>query len=203
MRVIRAEFLGSAVGPEGYPKGDRPEIAVAGRSNVGKSSVINALVQRRGLARTSATPGRTRALNFFLVDDRLVLTDLPGYGYAKVPVPVRAAWGPMIEGYLTGRRQLAGVLVVLDLRRPPGADDLELLEWLAAIGRPYVLVATKADKLSGNERARALALLRRALPPHAPAPIVFSAVSGEGRREVWRAMTELVARAAGRARPAG
>ncbi len=192
MKVTKAEFLTSAAGPEGYPKGGRPEVAVAGRSNVGKSSLINALVRRRGLVKTSSTPGRTRLLNFFLVNDRLVLVDLPGYGYAKVPEPVRAAWGPMIERYLTTRPQLAGVVVILDVRRLPGEDDLGLLAWLRSIGRPYRLVLTKADKLSGNERARQLGAIRALLPVDAPAPVLFSATTGEGVPELWGAIRTLL-----------
>ncbi len=203
MKVTKAEFLTSAAGPEGYPKGGRPEVAVAGRSNVGKSSLINALVRRRGLVKTSSTPGRTRLLNFFLVNDRLLLVDLPGYGYAKVPQPVRAAWGPMIERYLTGRPQLAGVVVILDIRRLPGDDDLGLLEWLRAIGRPYRLALTKADKLSGNERTRQLRAIRAALPADAPAPIVFSATTGEGVPELWAAIREMLGEGGGAGAGAG
>lgn len=192
MKVTRAEFLTSAAGPEGYPKGGRPEVAFAGRSNVGKSSLINALVRRKGLVKTSSTPGRTRLLNFFLVNDRLVLVDLPGYGYAKVPESVRATWGPMIESYLTGREALAGVVVILDLRREPSPEDLALLEWLGAVGRRVVVALTKADKLSGNARARQFRAVRLALPASAGEPVVVSAVSGEGMPALWGAIRRLV-----------
>ncbi|HEY8369802.1 MAG TPA: ribosome biogenesis GTP-binding protein YihA/YsxC [Thermodesulfobacteriota bacterium] len=192
MKVTRAEFLTSATGPKGYPRGDRPEVAFAGRSNVGKSSLINALVRRKGLVKTSSTPGRTQLLNFFLVNDRLVLVDLPGYGYAKVPESVRAAFGPMIEEYLTRRAELAGVVVILDIRREPSAQDLALLEWLEAIGRRSVVVLTKADKLSGNERARQLRAIRAALPASSAEPIVVSAQTGEGMTALWRAIGALV-----------
>jgi GTP-binding protein len=193
MKITKAEFLTSAAGPEGYQTGGLPEVAVAGRSNVGKSSLINALVRRRGLAKTSSTPGRTRLLNFFLVNDRLVLVDLPGYGYAKVPAAVRTDWGPMIERYLTSRSVLAGVVVILDVRRLPGPDDLGLLDWLGSIGRPYVLALTKADKLSGNAQARQLQAMRKVLPPGASAPILVSATSGEGMTELWGAIQRLLA----------
>lgn len=192
MRVTKAEFLTSAAGPEGYPPAVRPEVAVAGRANVGKSSLINALVRRRGLVKTSSTPGRTRLLNFFLVNDRLVLVDLPGYGYAKVPAAVRAEWGPMIERYLTTRPTLAGVVVILDIRRMPATEDLGLLEWLASIGRPWVLALTKVDKLSGNARARQIRAIAAALPAGTPAPIVVSATTGEGTPDLWRAILGMV-----------
>ncbi len=192
LKVTRAEFLTSAAGPAGYPTGGRPEVAFAGRSNVGKSSLINALVRRKGLVKTSSTPGRTRLLNFFLVNDRLVLVDLPGYGYAKVPESVRATWGPMIEGYLTRRETLTGAVVILDLRRAPSEDDLALLEWLASIGRPVVVALTKADKLSGNERTRQLKAVRAVLPPTAGEPIVVSGETGEGTPALWGAIRRLV-----------
>jgi GTP-binding protein len=192
MKVTRAEFLTSAAGPKGYPAGGRPEVAFAGRSNVGKSSLINALVRRKGLVKTSSTPGRTQLLNFFLVNDRLVLVDLPGYGYAKVPESVRATFGPMIEGYLTGREALVGVVVILDLRREPSGQDLALLEWLSAIGRPVVVALTKADKLSGNERARHTREIRAALPPASGDPVVVSAETGEGMAALWGAIRRLV-----------
>ena len=202
MKVVRADFLTSATGPEGYPPGGRPEVAFAGRSNVGKSSLINALVRRRNLVKTSSTPGRTRLLNFFLVDDRLVLVDLPGYGYAKVPEPVRAAFGPMVEGYLTRRAVLAGVVVILDPRRTPDDDDLALLEWLGAIGRRYVLVLTKGDKLSSNERAARLRAVRAVLPAGAPEPLLVSATTGEGIPALWGAIRRLVeGEGGGRAAP--
>jgi GTP-binding protein len=191
MKVTRAEFLTSATGPEGYPRGGRPEVAFAGRSNVGKSSLINALLGRRGLVKTSSTPGRTQLLNFFLVNERLVFVDLPGYGYARVPASVRATWGPMIERYLTARSELTGVVAILDIRRTPSGEDLALLDWLAAAGRPVVVVLTKADKLSGNERARQYTAIAAALPGGVE-PIVVSALTGEGMPALWGAIRRLV-----------
>jgi GTP-binding protein len=191
MKVTRAEFLTSATGPEGYPRGGHPEVAFAGRSNVGKSSLINALLGRRGLVKTSSTPGRTQLLNFFLVNDRLVFVDLPGYGYARVPASVRATWGPMIERYLTARSELTGVVAIFDIRRTPSDEDLALLDWLAAAGRPVVVALTKADKLSGNERTRQRTVIAAALPG-GPEPIVVSAVTGEGVPALWGAIRRLV-----------
>jgi GTP-binding protein len=192
MKVQSAEFLTSATKPTGYPKGGWPEVAFAGRSNVGKSSLINVLVRRKGLVKTSSTPGRTQLLNFFLVNGSLVFVDLPGYGYARVPDAVRAQWGPMIEGYIRGRDRLAAVVVILDIRRDPGDEDLALLEWLGSVGRPAVLALTKADKLSGNERTKRLAAIRRVLGEAGGAAptefVVVSGATGEGVSELWRAI---------------
>ena len=174
-------FAGAASAPGSLPAWGLPEVAFAGRSNVGKSSLINRLTRSAGLARTSRTPGRTQQINFFVGRDQLVFADLPGYGFAKVPLNVRAAWKPLVEGYLKGRDVLRGVVVIVDARRGLQADDTALLEYLAGCGRVGIVVANKIDKLGQGERARSLAALRRA---HEDV-IAFSATTGEGERELW------------------
>jgi GTP-binding protein len=182
MKVTRAEFVGAATEPGRFPAATHPEVAFAGRSNVGKSSAINRLLGRHGLARTSSTPGRTQQLNFFALDDRLVFVDLPGYGYARVSKAARAAWRPLVESYLGTRAALAGVVLLVDVRRGLEEEEHALLEFVAALDVPALIVATKADKLKHGERTR----LERALAV-APVPVVaFSAVTGEGVDAVWR-----------------
>jgi GTP-binding protein len=198
VKVATAEFVAAASEPGRFPAPSHPEVAFAGRSNVGKSSAINRLVGRRGLARTSATPGRTQQINFFVVNDRLGIVDLPGYGYARVSHAARAAWRPLVESYLAARGPLAGVVLVVDLRRGLEDEEHALLDFLAALGRPVLLVATKADKLGRAERGRALAALAAA--GHAVVP--FSATTGEGVDAVWRAIASWTAAIPGAA-PAG
>ncbi len=193
LNLSNPQFITSAVKPSGYPPPGPPEIAFAGRSNVGKSSLINALVRRRKLVKVSSTPGRTQLINFFSVaGDRLRLVDLPGYGFAKVPRKVKAGWQRMVESYLTGRPTLAGVVVILDIRREPTADDRMLLDFLAAHRLPAVIVVTKADKLSNNQRASRLAKLRPALKAFDPEFVAFSAVSGLGRAQLLKRLEELL-----------
>jgi GTP-binding protein len=159
LRVLDARFVGSAAGPEGYPAGDLPEVAFVGRSNVGKSTLINALVARKGLAKTSGTPGKTRLINFFRVNDRMHLVDLPGYGFAHVAKNEQRAWRHRIETYLRARDALKLVVVLVDIRHPLAESDRQMVEWLAHFGRPCLVVATKRDKLSrsrANDAARAL-----------------------------------------------
>ncbi|WP_298438357.1 ribosome biogenesis GTP-binding protein YihA/YsxC, partial [Geobacter sp.] len=134
MHVTSAEFVKSATKPANYPPEEFPEVAFAGRSNVGKSSLINVLVNRKGLVRTSSTPGRTQLINFFLVNGGLMLVDLPGYGFAKVPLAVKKQWGPMMETYLSTRRTLGCVVLILDIRRVPTEEDRQMLQWLRAYG---------------------------------------------------------------------
>jgi GTP-binding protein len=189
VKITAARFLGAAAAPGGEPAPGPPEVAIAGRSNVGKSSLLNTLVGRRGLARTSATPGRTRQLNFFLLNERFALVDLPGYGFAVGPEAERRRWGPLVETYLRERPTLRGVAVVVDARRGVEGDEEDLLAFLAAVGLPAAVVATKLDKLGGNAARAALAGLARRLeesPPPAVPLIGFSARSGEGRASVWR-----------------
>ena len=152
--IKSTEFIKSAVKPSQYPDGDLPEIAFAGRSNVGKSSLINVLVNRKNLVRTSSTPGRTQLINFFNVNGTFTLVDLPGYGFAKVPLAVKKEWGPMMETYLAKRANLRGTVLILDIRRTPVAEDRQMLQWLRAYDITPVLVVTKCDKVSRNERAK-------------------------------------------------
>ena len=160
-----------------------PEVALAGRSNVGKSTLLNQLVGQRGVARVSKTPGRTQQINFFVVDERLALVDLPGYGFARVPEPVRAAWQRLIEAYLTRRRTLRLVVVIVDLRRGIEADDRLLLDYLRAHGIAAAVVATKADKLRFAERRRQIDALRAQLDPAAEL-VTCSGRTGEGIEDV-------------------
>ena len=174
-----------------YPPPDRPEVAFAGRSNVGKSSLLNVLVNRRGLARTSSTPGRTQAINFFSVGDRLSLVDLPGYGYARVSKETQRTWGTMVETYLRKRSNLRAVVVILDIRREPNQGDLDLLAWLKGYGRRPIVVLTKVDKLSRNQsRQRAAEIRARLEPICTTGAVLFSAKTREGREESWKAIRE-------------
>ena len=185
MRVTAARFEGAAAQPGGEPMAGPPEVAVAGRSNVGKSSFLNAVLGRRGLARTSSTPGRTRQLNFFLVNERFRLVDLPGYGFAVGPERERTVWGPLVETYLRTRATLRGVVVLVDARRGLEAEEIELLGFLAELGRPALLVATKTDKLGRGAAATALRKLAGVAGGAVPVE-GFSAHTGEGRDRVWR-----------------
>lgn len=186
MRVQSAEFVLSVAQQAQLPKGDWPEIAFAGRSNVGKSSLINRLLGRRNLARTSSTPGRTRLLNFYAVNDALHFVDLPGYGYAKVSRSLQESWWALVEEYLTHRRQLRAVVHLVDARHPPAATDQDLQAFLAAVGRQSVVVLTKADKVGRGERGRVLRVVEAALPPMPVRPLFVSAESAEGTDELWR-----------------
>ncbi|MDI3256533.1 MAG: ribosome biogenesis GTP-binding protein YihA/YsxC [Kyrpidia sp.] len=183
MVVTDAVFAGSEVSPDRWPKDGLPEFAFAGRSNVGKSSLINRLAMRRKLAHTSNTPGRTQTLNFYRINHRIYLVDLPGYGYARVSQDIRRRWGKMIEGYLTGRGPLRGVVHVVDLRHPPTEDDRRMVDWLKAHGIECLVVATKADKVARSRRADHRRRIETDLG--VGGCVVFSAETGEGRDEVW------------------
>lgn len=191
MNIHQTTFIKSAVKPADYPPVDLPEIAFAGRSNVGKSSLINVLVERKGLVRTSSTPGRTQLINFFQMTATpfsLNLVDLPGYGYAKVPLDVKKQWGPMMERYLAGRESLRGVVLILDIRRIPSDEDLQMLEWLRSYRRRPIVVLTKCDKLTKNQRARQIALISQRTGIGKEGLTLFSALSKEGRENVWQAI---------------
>lgn len=191
MHIHQTTFIKSAVKPADYPPVDLPEIAFAGRSNVGKSSLINVLVERKGLVRTSSTPGRTQLINFFqmtAVPVSLNLVDLPGYGYAKVPLDVKRQWGPMMERYLAGRESLRGVVLILDIRRIPSDEDLQMLDWLRSYNRRPIVVLTKCDKLTKNQRAKQIALISQRTGIAKEGLTLFSALSREGRDNVWQAI---------------
>lgn len=187
MKITSAEYIKAAVKPDHFPAPALPEIAFAGRSNVGKSSLINALVRRKRLAQTSATPGKTRLIHFYDVNHRFCFVDLPGYGYARVSAEVRKSWRPMVEGYLKGRPNLVLVVVILDIRRDPSGDDVALAEWLSHHGIRHLFVLTKADKLSGNERRKRRQSIGARLGLDGDGDLIlFSAKTGEGRDLLWR-----------------
>ena len=195
--VIRSlEFMGGMAEMGGWrPPAELPEVAFAGRSNVGKSSLLNALVRRKKFARVSNTPGRTREINFFRVNDTFVLVDLPGYGYARISKEKRNAWRPMIEGYLRHTSQLRGIVLLLDIRREPTPDDHGMVEFLADLGVPTIVVITKVDKLSkaqAAERAKGISL---ALGLDEEQVILFSSVTGEGRNELAEAVVSVTTQA--------
>ncbi|MFO7715486.1 ribosome biogenesis GTP-binding protein YihA/YsxC [Desulfosarcina sp.] len=192
MIVKTAEFVTSAVKPSQYPRTLYPEVAFAGRSNVGKSSLINTLVNRKRLVKTSSTPGRTQLINFFLVNNSLSLVDLPGYGYAKVPESVKRTWGPMIEMFLKGRENLKAVVLILDVRRIPGMEEQNCIDWLTRYRRTPILVLTKADKLSKSEQKKQRRAIGSALGQDESALVLFSAKSRLGKPEVWSAIEKVV-----------
>lgn len=186
MPTHTARFLAGAADPAHLPKLRYPEIAFAGRSNVGKSSLLNRLVGHSRLARVSKTPGRTQQINFFLIDERLTFVDLPGYGFARVPISLQQEWKRLVETYLTRRRNLRVVVVIVDLRRGVEADDAALLDYLCAHSIPAVIVATKADKLRYGERLRRAQILGAAPFQGAAAVVICSTVSGEGVERLWQ-----------------
>ena len=192
MIIRSAKFICSAVTPGQYPPDDLPEVAFAGRSNVGKSSLINKILNRKKLVRTSKTPGRTQLLNFFEINELWRFVDLPGYGYAKVPAEVQKRWRPMVESYLTTRVNLRGMVWLLDIRREVSKEDLHLWDWLQAKQVEVIIVVTKADKLSKNKRNKQAASIARGLGREAQKLIQFSATSGEGKDEIWQALLRIL-----------
>jgi GTP-binding protein len=193
MKIVDAEFVKSASSIKECPAGEFPEIALAGRSNVGKSSFLNRMVNRKGLARVGNTPGRTRLINFFMINRSFYFVDLPGYGYARVPEKMRLNWGVSIRDYLENRKSLAGVVMLLDIRRLPTEMDENLHEWLKVAELPVVFAATKADKLSKNQAANQVRLIRKALALGAEKPLVaFSAKTGQGKDEMWEMIKNLL-----------
>ena len=191
MRILNAELNRVCGAGSAFPENEFPEIALAGRSNVGKSSVVNAVVNRKSLARTSQTPGKTKTINYYLVNNTFFLVDLPGYGYAAKSGRTVSAWGGMIERYLRSSKSLKNVFLLLDLRRTPNADDEMMYRWILESGFSPVLILTKADKLSRNERAKQKALIHRTFP-EAATMITFSAYAKEGIEEVLDLLDTLV-----------
>jgi len=191
--VIRdLRFLGPMATVDGWrPETSLPEIAFAGRSNVGKSSLLNRLVRRKAIARVSRTPGRTREINFFEVNGRFVLADLPGYGYARISKERRAEWRPLIEAYLRRSPNLRGVVLLIDARRDPTDDDLQMLDFLSEVGAPTIVAITKVDKLGTSARAARIRLLTAALGLDDDQVIPFSAHTGLGRDELAAAIVSL------------
>ncbi|THF83776.1 ribosome biogenesis GTP-binding protein YihA/YsxC [Cohnella fermenti] len=186
MKIKSSEFVISAVSPKQYPDDGLPEIALAGRSNVGKSSLINKLLLRKNLARTSSQPGKTQQLNYYRINEELFFVDVPGYGYAKVSKTEREAWGRMIENYLREREPLKLVLQLVDLRHPPTALDVSMYEWLSHYGIPICIVGTKADKLTKSQMPKHGKIVRETLGMPKGQPLVlFSSETGQGRDELW------------------
>ncbi|TRY26436.1 YihA family ribosome biogenesis GTP-binding protein [Brevibacillus sp. LEMMJ03] len=186
MKITSAEFVVSAVGPKQYPTDGLPEIALVGRSNVGKSSLLNKMMNRKGLARTSSKPGKTQTLNYFRVNNMLYFVDFPGYGYAKVAKSLKQQWGKMIENYLKQRQELRFVIQLVDIRHAPSKDDVAMYDWCKEIGIPTVVVATKGDKIARGRWLQHTKVIREQLQMRGDdALIIFSSETGQGRDELW------------------
>jgi len=192
MAIKSAEFVKSTVKAEQYPSAALPEVAFAGRSNVGKSSLINCLVQRKKLVRTSRTPGQTQTINFFLVNDEFYFVDLPGYGFARVPERIRQEWGPMVETYLSRRVSLRGIVQIMDVRHPPTPTDLDLWQWLNTRGIPVIPVLTKADKVARSQWESQLRQASLSLGTPREKIFLVSAVSRQGRDELLHELSILL-----------
>lgn len=191
MKIISAEFLKSVYELQQLPGDARPEIAFAGRSNVGKSSFINTILGRKKLAQVSKSPGRTQSLNFYLVNGSVYFVDLPGYGYAKVPLDVKKKWKHLIEGYLSNRPALKAVVLLFDVRRTPKEEDLSFVDWLKMQSIPVLIILTKADKLSNNQCLAQLSTFSRLLSLEQKDILAFSAVTGQGKESVWTKLSEI------------
>ncbi|OBZ09807.1 YihA family ribosome biogenesis GTP-binding protein [Bacillus sp. FJAT-27264] len=191
MKVNSSEFIISAVGPDQYPDDALPEIALAGRSNVGKSSLINRMINRKNLARTSSTPGKTQHMNYYLINENMYFVDFPGYGYAKVSKTQRATWGKMVEKYLAERDTLKLVLLIVDLRHPPTSNDKMMFDWLKHYDIPLCVVATKADKIPKTRWPKHVKIMKQELGV-LPGDlfIQFSSEIGLGREELWALVSE-------------
>ncbi|MEK4178279.1 ribosome biogenesis GTP-binding protein YihA/YsxC [Aeribacillus sp. FSL K6-1121] len=189
MKVTKAEIVISAVKSDQYPSTDIPEIALAGRSNVGKSSFINKMINRKNLARTSSKPGKTQTLNFYLINDQFYFVDVPGYGFAKVSKREREKWGKMIEAYLLKREQLKACILIIDIRHAPTSDDVMMYEFLKYHGIPAVIVATKADKIPKGKWQKHLKVVKETLKMEKNDPLIlFSAETGYGKEDAWSAI---------------
>jgi len=182
--INHAELETTAVAPVGFPKEGLPEVAFVGKSNVGKSSLINAMLGRKKLARTSQSPGKTRTINFFDVEQKLLFVDLPGYGYARISRSESEKWGEMVESYLQNRPPLKQIFLLVDIRHEPGANDKMLYDWCLHYNLPFTIVATKSDKVSRNQMQKHLGIIRRSLNLK-QAPLAFSSESKAGREELW------------------
>jgi GTP-binding protein len=190
--LAQAEFLTSAADMRGWPPETCPEVAIAGRSNAGKSSALNMITARRQLARVSKTPGRTQLINFFALGEQGRLADLPGYGFAQVPLEVKRDWTVMIESYLRARRSLRGIMLVMDVRHPLTDFDRQMLDWSISIGLPCHILLSKADKLSRNQASQQFAAVRKDLPPNTSVQL-FSALSGQGVEDARAKLLEWLA----------
>ena len=187
MKVNNVELVISAVRPDQYPEDGLPEFALAGRSNVGKSSFINKMIGRKSMARISSKPGKTQTLNFYKIEEKLFYVDVPGYGYAKVSKSEREAWGKMIERYITDREPLRAVVQIVDLRHPPSRDDIAMYDFMKHYGIPCIIIATKADKIPKGKWDKHKKIVRDTLEMDKNDPlIVFSSETGLGRDEAWK-----------------
>ena len=188
---MNADFLLSAAAPNQFPKTSLPEVCFAGRSNVGKSSMINKILSRKNLVKVGNTPGKTRLINFFNIDSKFLFTDLPGYGYAKVSKSERKAWGKLIEKYFQIRENLALCVLLLDIRRIPNEDDLNMITAMRSRNVPLISVLTKADKLSNNEKAKQVKIISETTGISPENLIVFSAMTGLGKEKIWEEINKL------------
>ncbi|MFC5587932.1 ribosome biogenesis GTP-binding protein YihA/YsxC [Sporosarcina soli] len=187
MKVHNVEMIMSAVRPEQYPEEGYPEFALAGRSNVGKSSFINKMIGRKSLARTSSKPGKTQTLNFYKIEEQLFFVDVPGYGYAKVSKSSREAWGKFIQQYMTEREHLRAVIQIVDLRHPPTADDCTMYDFLVHYQIPTIVIATKADKIPRGKWEKHKKIVRETLEMRSEDPLlIFSSEKGIGVEEAWK-----------------
>lgn len=183
-----------AVKPAQYPDDNKPEIAFAGKSNVGKSSLINSMVYRKAIARTSQNPGKTRTINFYNVEDELYFVDLPGYGYARAPKTEIAKWGKMIENYLLKRDQLKAIILLIDIRHEPGENDRMMYDWLKHYGYKIIIAATKSDKLKRSQLQKHTAMLRKSLGLEKEDILIpFSSETKDGRDELWGIIEDITA----------
>jgi GTP-binding protein len=193
MKISSSEFIISAVGPKQYPETGLPEVALVGRSNVGKSSLINCFLNRNNFARTSSRPGKTGQLNYYLINNAFYFVDLPGYGFAQVSKDVKAQWGKMIEAYLNNRREIRAVIQLVDMRHPPSADDKTMHNWLMSKNIPTLVVATKADKISKGQWQKHLKAIKEGLDlPGIDVILPFSAETREGRDELHELVGDIV-----------
>lgn len=193
MKINKSDFVISAVRKKQYPADGLPEVAFVGRSNVGKSSLINTIINRKNLARTSGKPGKTQTINFYLINDKFHLVDLPGYGFAKVSRDIKEKWAEFIEEYLNDRPNLVGIIQLIDLRHPPTEDDLMMFQWLKHLGLPFLLVATKADKISRGQHLKHKKIIREKLMVNNEDIQLFSAEDKTGREEVLKWISEHLA----------
>jgi len=188
MKIRSANFVRSAVEPSGWPGDSLPQVAFVGRSNVGKSSLINSLLNRKGLVKTSSKPGKTREINFFIINEEFYFVDLPGFGYARAPGRVQRGWGPMIEGFLTGSDQLKLVVFLIDIRHEPGDNDRMMQSWLNGAGLPVQHVLTKADKVARGKRQQHRKMIAGGLGLDPVTLIEYSSESGEGKPRLWESI---------------
>ncbi len=185
MKIKQAEFICSATKPRTFPPSNLPEIVFAGRSNVGKSSLINTLLNRKGLAKTSSVPGKTRTINFYLINTSFYMVDVPGYGFAKVSKGERGSWKDMVENYFLSGRDIRGIVQLVDIRRGIEDEEEMIIEWMDQLDIPVTIVLTKADKLSGNKKRNRIRLIRSSFD-NKENPVCFSSMTREGKTEIWK-----------------